>query len=147
MGITKEMLELLNTATAYNGKQHRTLCGKSALELLDYKQIEEKLGIDLITLYNAFINGFWFKEECLFVTGEDLKAYKQEICSLCDEEHGLIFSPGISSYYKENTFYPPANLNVAVIDGEICFFLGVNLGAALLKDHGKTWALTKEELL
>lgn len=47
-------LELLNTASAYNGEQHKAICGKAVLELIEYKKIEKELGIDLITLYKCF---------------------------------------------------------------------------------------------
>ena len=56
MKLTLKDLELLNTASAYNGEQHRAICGKAVLELIEYKKIEEKLGIDLTTLYQCFVS-------------------------------------------------------------------------------------------
>lgn len=51
--LTLQQLELLNTASAYNGEQHKAICGKAALELIEYKKIEEELGIDLDVLFKA----------------------------------------------------------------------------------------------
>jgi len=61
--LTLQELELLNTASAYNGEQHKAICSKAALELIEYKKIEEELGIDLITLFKAYSNGFYVKGE------------------------------------------------------------------------------------
>lgn len=57
--LTLQELELLNTASAYNGEQHKAICGRAALELIEYKKIEDELGIDLITLFKAINKGIY----------------------------------------------------------------------------------------
>ena len=63
MRLTLEELELLNTATAYNGERHKEICGRATLELIEYKKIEQELGIDLITLFAILRTGghIWVK--------------------------------------------------------------------------------------
>ena len=82
-----------------------------------YEDIEEEIGIDLITLFKALKNGFWSIDKNKHI-------YKMKPT----EGNG-----GAMSYYAsldyiitEDTYY----------DEE--YFL--------LKDYGKTWALTREEL-
>lgn len=58
--LTLKELELLNTASAYNGEQHKAICGKATLELIEYKQIEEELGIDLTIYFGALKNGVYY---------------------------------------------------------------------------------------
>ena len=80
-------------------------------ELKQYKDIEEELGIDLITLFKALKNGIWIYDTNGIKMSTDLFT------------NGLTFNyceqPSIQ--YYDRLFY--------------------------LKDYGKTWALTKEELL
>ena len=61
MKLTLQELELLKTATAYNGAQHKEICGRATLELIEYKKIEEELGVDLITLFKALTYGIYVK--------------------------------------------------------------------------------------
>ena len=74
-----------------------------------YKDIEEELGIDLITLFKALKQGVYFNED------KKLHAVFLDVGSLGD-----------------------FRLSYQVIDD--LFF------AVYVKDYGKTWALTKEEL-
>lgn len=76
--LTIQELELLNTASAYNGAQHKEICGKATLELIEYKKIEQELGIDLTLLFKALKNGIYIKDDgdiivditddCLYLT-------------------------------------------------------------------------------
>ena len=81
-------------------------------ELLEYKDIEEELGIDLITLFKALT------KEYIFIK-QDNKIYENNVeFSINKDEKG---------WY---------------INLEVCHF-----DKLYFKDYGKTWALTKEELL
>lgn len=71
------------------------------------KDIEEELGIDLITLFKALKNGIWLKDK--------KDQYMSYHCLLRDDFILVLYE---DIYKKEY----------------------------LLKDYGKTWALTKEEL-
>ena len=87
------------------------------------KDLESKLGIDLITLFKALKNGFytksnngikfWKEDDKHFVYVRDLK-YDIEIC--CEECENAIGA--VPTMFLERS----------------------------TKDYGKTWALTKEEL-
>lgn len=91
------------------------------------EDIEDELGIDLITLFKALKDGFYIK-------------YNGEIIHIFPDKHITI-----NFWYKIiNVFIPPkffidckkgANNLSETIDEEYWF-----------KDYGKTWALTKEEL-
>lgn len=76
-------------------------------ELLEYKKIEEELGIDLITLVKALTLGYVFIKS---------SKYKQKITYISWSKH-----------YIQIRKSHHIHLN--------------------MKDYGKTWALTKEELL
>lgn len=77
------------------------------------EDIEEELGIDLITLFKAYMNGFYVK-------GEEEKQY-------IDFENPL----NTIAFKNKEMFY-----------GHKWSYQYVKL-----YDYGKTWALTKEELL
>ena len=91
------------------------------------EDIEDELGIDLITLFKALKNGFYIK-------------YKGNIVHIFPDKHITI-----NFWYKIiNVFIPPKFLIdckkrthclTETIDEEYWF-----------KDYGKTWALTREEL-
>lgn len=101
------------------GDENHTIKCKETIEkdlerLEKYKSIEEEIGIDLITLFKAVKNDFYFK-------------YKDKIISSNDY-----------------SFLTRANIRGDwVLD-----IISDNLSLLLikLKDYGKTWALTKEEL-
>jgi len=75
-------------------------------ELIQYKKIEEELGIDLITLFKALKNGFYTKTARY--TGYGMGVSIEKKCLWREE-------------WQDDIYY--------------------------FKDYGKTWALTKEELL
>lgn len=92
-------------------------------KLADLEDIEEELGIDLITLFKALKNGvytksnngikFWKEDDKHIVFVRDLK-YDIEIC--CEECENAIGA--VPTMFLERS----------------------------TKDYGKTWALTEEEL-
>ena len=97
-------------------KEHRLL-----------KNIEEELGIDLVTLFKALKDGFYIK-------------YNDKIVHIFPDKHITI-----NFWYKTiNVFIPPK------------FFIDCKKGADYLSetideeywfnDYGKTWSLTREEL-
>lgn len=77
------------------------------------EDIEEELGIDLITLFKVYINGFYIK-------GEEEKQYID--------------------------FENPIN-SIAFKNKEMFYGHKWTYQYVKLYDYGKTWALTKEELL
>lgn len=83
-------------------------------KLQDLEDIEEKLGIDLITLIKA-LNGLYYK-----IRLEDRKISKMKVPML------------------------------RIIDGEYCWicpkWMTTTWMSVKVKDYGKTWALTEEEL-
>jgi len=117
------------------------------LDLADkYGELSEQIGIDLITLFKAMKNGYWFNEKSLFITGEELESFKLHNPSNFDDETGLFYQNGVN-WNEENVIYQAPFLSLTTIDNKAEFYLGSSFAAVLLKDYGKTWALTKEELL
>ena len=86
-------------------------------KLKSLENIEEEIGIDLITLYKALKNGFWSIDENKHI-------YKMKP----DKGNGgaMSFYASCDCIIAEDTF-----------NDQYIF---------LLKDYGKTWALTREEL-
>ena len=74
------------------------------------EDIEDELGIDLVTLFKALTDGIWYKKE-----GHSLHT---DLCLNVDKE--WVISCWLKKYE--------------------CIY-------CRLKDYGKTWALTREELL
>ena len=79
------------------------------------EDIEDELGIDLITLFKALKNGYW--------------------------------------YDMDNLKWKVGQFNLQLVNGDFALcsnthdpFDAKPLVVAYLKDYGKTWALTKEEL-
>lgn len=91
---------------------------KLETELKKYEDIEEELGIDLVTLFKAIENGIWFKKGKKRIVKD-----KPDGLTKCALENGF-------QYIKR--------------DG---WRLDCVNGLIETKDYGKTWALTKEELL
>lgn len=88
------------------------------------EDIEEELGIDLITLFKALTNG-----ELWFITEEGTeKLYSDEFSFHYDD----LYSP--NSFSKDQ--YP----------NECLYIKTSSLADYLVKDYGKSWALTKKEL-
>lgn len=94
----------------FDMKDYRKACQK----LGQLEDIEEELGIDLITLFKALKNGIWWKGITSFNTS------------------------GI--FFEEN---PQLDIENKLLI-KITFMK--NQDYVYLKDYGKTWALTKEEL-
>lgn len=84
------------------------------------EDIEEELGIDLITFVKAQLNGVWFK------------------------------SNEIEKEEEFSVEYKVKHLPVRFIASEKCFALidenNCQCGDLRFRNYGKTWALTKEEL-
>jgi len=105
------------TKTFRNGECHtlRTCCAPYYKKLSQYEDIDEELGIDLITLFKALKNGAKF-------------------------DSGKVLNIPFE-HYEYNTL----SLRFDFIDNE---WILVGSGYKRRpKDYGKTWALTKEELL
>lgn len=94
-----------------------TDCLQELQEVVDeYKSVEEELGIDLITLFEALKNGVYWKGSG-------------------------IFSPKkIGIYFEEKPELDIENKMLRHI------LYQHNFDNVKIKDYGKTWALTKEEL-
>ena len=86
------------------------------LKLGYLEDIEEEIGIDLITLFKALKNGCFAKETF------DYMGKKQT---------QIIFTEFTQLYYTDD------------LDGYLIHIRTIDY---YLKDYGKTWALTKEEL-
>ena len=87
-------------------------------KLSQLEDIEDELGIDLLTLFKAIENGIWFKKGKKRIVKD-----KPDGLTKCALENGF-------QYIKR--------------DG---WRLDCVNGLIETKDYGKTWALTKEELL
>lgn len=122
MRLTLKELELLNTASAYSGEQHKAICGKAVLELIEYKQIEEELGIDFI-LFKALQQGF------IYV---DTKENNKGISEIQKFEVGGILFDNEYRVWRLST--------ADRYDGAYWGSIATN------KNYGKTWALTREAL-
>ncbi len=93
---------------------------KMKKEYLKYKEIEKELGIDLVTLIKAMKNG-------VFVISYD---------------EGIVFEEPMLGFNQES------KTNLYVLES-VCHMPPDELCKSsnyYLKDYGKTWALTKEEL-
>lgn len=90
--------------------------GELQSELSVYTRIESELGIDLYTLFKALKDGIYY------VLCEGYGSYcipTLDVRNKCLVKHNVDFDCGIESHWDKS--FP-------------------------LKDYGKTWALTKEEL-
>lgn len=129
-------------ASQANGSYGQDLIGRFEM-MADYfkriMELENELGVDLITLFKALKNGAWlrtgFMGTCyidgkpIFIEPQDLKLtlypyyyeerMEEKYCSRCQYETALCL---------HDMEYEDAS-NIAKV-----------------KDYGKTWALTKEEL-
>ena len=125
-------------------KQSNKLLNRKLGQLED---IEEELGIDLITLFKALKNGFYAKVKLYETVRLHEHIYNGDELANCFEfkrkeigekvvflkkpklGHDLTYMYGYSKDYTQS-------------NGKTC-----ELIICELKDCGKTWALTKEELL
>lgn len=102
------------------------------------EDIEEKHGIDLVTLFKALENGAWLRKgymgtcyidgEPIFIEPQNLKLTLYPYYAECMEEENCSCGPFETALCLHDMNYE----DVANI--------------AKVKDYGKTWALTKEEL-
>lgn len=83
-------------------------------KLADLEDLEEELGIDLLTLFKAFKNGIY----CI-IEDEDNNKVIEKFCV-----YQLCYNKGTKLFY----------------------WYGSIINYPDLKDYGKTWALTREEL-
>lgn len=111
----KELLEKYNIGSLELLDKDLEMCHKIIYE---YGQIEEELGIDLITFMK--VRYAYFKEKIVYIRRKN-KLVSGTIKYIGEK------TIWISYYNKQNFTYPVATLK--------------------LKDYGKTWALTKEEIL
>lgn len=117
-----------------NTKQYAVI-EQELKEYGEYKAIEEELEVNLITLFKALKNGIWTKGGFYSDTLEEKPVFigRPEI--------------GICSYYDE----VDENYNILLHDENVmCIYTydyDFMVRQTRLKDYGKTWALTKEELL
>lgn len=89
-------------------------------KLADLEDIEDELGIEIITLFKALKNGLYYK-----VLYSNIKAHK------VDEY--VCYTDYVYCYYDADDIH---SYVIATTRDNFCF-----------NDYGKTWALTKEELL
>jgi len=94
----------------------KTYMNNTMTKLQVIENIEEELGIDLITLFKALTNGLYGK--FYLENGEPNIIFNSNKFNFIDKEHKCF-----DSYFSPH----PTHL--------------------YFKDYGKTWALTKEELL
>jgi hypothetical protein len=96
-------------------------CDNAENKLGQLEDIEDELGIDLITLFKALKNGWFDKNRKYSTKRDDDIRYIVVIdyeCKCIKWSHNFAFNVGNPFAYR-------------------CFYF---------KDYGKTWALTKEEL-
>ncbi len=102
LGQLEDVLEKYKIDTPQELDKDLEMCHRLVYE---YGQIEEELGIDLVTLFKALKQGYiWYDDE----------------------------------KYKIECLYMKPQIHLYVADG---------VGGCYMEDYGKTWALTKEELL
>lgn len=92
------------------------------------EDIEEELGIDLITLFKALQNGFYDKEDNFYKDDEETNRVIH-IGSNGSIEHFNYFTISVYDLVKDKSVYTIECVN-----------------DFWLSDYGKTWALTKKEL-
>ena len=109
-------------------------------ELQKYKAIEEELGVDLITLFKAFMHGIWSKG------GTYGTCYLDSNPTFIPPNKLEIGRDWYVQYDKDNDKYE----NEVREEDAICLYkhtYEIQEYSVRVKDYGKTWALTKEELL
>jgi hypothetical protein len=125
MRLTKKFV-LVENGYYYYSTQNNEYTSPLVDKLGHLEDIEEELGIDLITLFKALKDGIWVKEN---IKENDylLSHYKNYISN---RSYGFVcIEYDYISYYE---------VFMGNVRKEMNFYL---------KDYRKTWALTKEELL
>ena len=102
------------TKTFRNGECHtlRTSVAPYYKKLSQLEDIEEEIGIDLVTREKALQNGAWYKSH----------------------SRGIVFCSFVRVVGKGKALELKENQRTSTLCAKTC-------------DYGKTWALTKEELL
>lgn len=110
---TLEGIVSIKNTDLYGIKIEKQLTQNAYAKLKKLEDIEEELGIDLLTLFKAFEEDIWIKFD-----------------------NKIMFVP----YDKKDFIFYEGNIN--------CYPLNEPYGYTVsIDDYGKTWALTKEELL
>jgi hypothetical protein len=125
----KELIDSMDHSMCFGDRLvGKSMYAKMVQELCEYKDIEEELGIDLITLFKALREkGIWIKNSTNAIFNLKPMYIKVEID--CDE-------PLLASIVLKELYYEDLD-GVMDTTGQEWF----------MDDYGKTWALTKEELL
>ena len=92
------------------------------------EDIEDELGIDLSLLNSICQKGLYFKKEALN--------------TLCLEEKHIYYAKNYDIHIEFFGRYQENKMGVSIM---VC--VGTTYHSLNAKDYGKTWALTKEELL
>ena len=111
-----------------NNKNYAFGVSESLNKLGQLEDIEEELGIDLITLFKALKNGFYAKE---IHTKQNIQIYHIE-----PEEFVITFGKVLGHFITIQELYFEDLDGVLDTTGKKWY----------PEDYGKTWALTKEEL-
>lgn len=102
------------------------------------EDLEDELGIDLITLFKAARNGFYYKKD-----------NEIQFCRWCVRVGGSLVEVKPCYAVKEttlrSTYYGDVEEVTPVEDAH--YWSWRSCVSVKIKDYGKIWALTKEELL
>lgn len=107
--------------------------------LSDYRELKDRLGCDPIKVIKALTEGCWMK-----------KGYFGTPTCLVNSEPIFINLPAILMMEYSEKEGRKAPLRFTSNEKELCLCyseFGIPYGVARIRDYGKTWALTKEELL
>lgn len=104
-------------------------------ELKQYKNLEEELGIDLITLFKALKDGVWIKYKKPWETKYKVEYFKPDEFAICFHDDMIMFCK--VRYYGDE--YDWGRSIEIEGDFEDTHYFGTS-------NYGKAWALTKEEL-
>ena len=130
MRLTLKDLEMLDTTSYYGNTTHKQICEQAIEECLEYKKIEEELGIDFIFINEICKNGVY--------------CYKRSIKNFNANEKRLgniIYIPNYDIHIQFFGCYKKKRMGVSIMGciDYVYYYLPLN-------KYGKTWALTKEEL-
>ena len=128
----KELMSVINQPMCFGSR----LVGKKMFaqiikELCEYKTIEEEFGVDLITLFKALKNGVY----CYKRSIKDFNANGKRLGD-------IIHIPNFDIHIHFFGCYKKKRMGVSIM-GCIDYVYH----SLPLNEYGKTWALTKEELL
>ena len=114
------------------------VANEAIAKLSSLEDIEEELGVDLITLFKAFKNGIWSKG-----------GYYDDCC--LDSEPHFMSPEQIelgAMWYTEREHKNDADFSLEESNA-LCLYArhyDVKVYCVRVKDYGRTWALAKEEL-